>query len=585
LRPRPRPAGIAAIDLAGIWKRTEPPGQGGIADLDDTSLPAARLREAIARQIGAAAARGLVEAAQPVIPPAPAVAPEAGPAAPAERPIMAAQAENLRVRDASDDASGTLAADGSACVADSALAFLHDGQGPGFDSLTRLRGRVVGEFDRPDMAAALALAETYLALGFGAEAISVLDAFDVDDPRRPLLEAVGRIIDGTGAGSLADMAACDALVAMWSVLDEPPPARGQPIASGAIARALSALPPALRRHLGARLADRLLEAGHAETAHAVRAAIARTADPGPALALVDASLAQAAGDRMGAETTLRPVAEAHGPLSGLALARLSDSIVDRGGTPDEATRVALAAMAREQDGTPEGRALARAHARSLAAGDDYDAAFAAAAADDSVTREVWALLATRGTDGALLRHAGRPPVGTTLPPSTRSAIADRLLDLALPELAVAWLDPEPESDDDRLRAARAALASGDGRKAMRLVAGVDGEQAALVRGEAAVLLGLADEAALAFMAAGAEDRATSALWRLRGWSAFDADTVARLPAGSDRLIAALARPDAGGSDPAGPTLAGTRQAIDEARDVRAAIGVLLDTVGSPASGE
>ena len=582
LRPRARPAEIEAPAAPYDWRSAAAAPPAPAKAFDPTSLPGVRLREAIARQIGAASVRGLVDAAVRL--PA-AVAPDAAPDAPPAAPVAlpSAAPDNLRVRPAGTDPPDALAADGGACVGDEAIVFLHDGSEAGLGPVSARRARLLGEFDRPDAEATRGLAEAYLAVGFGAEARAVLAVFAPDDPQRPLLDAVARIIDEAGTGTLARMAACDSLIALWAVLDEPAPARGRPVATGAVARAFSSLPAPLRRHLGPRLADRLIALGETGAAHAVRESLGRVGDDGGgALALVEAGLMKAGNDPARAIATLEPAAAGNGPLAGLALARFANAIVDRGDAPDEATLLALAAMAREQAGTAEGRALRQAQARSLAATDAFEAAFALA--DDAETRrEVWALLAERGSDGALLRHAARPPADIALTAPIRARIADRLLDLALPEAALAWIETESAREEERIRAARAAVLARDGRAALRLLAGLDGTEAAFVRGEAATLLGLAEEAEAAFLAAGRADRAAAARWQLRGWDALAGADGGGLPAGARTLIDAAR---GGGGEPAGPaTLAGTRAAIGASREVRAAIGALLESVEPLAAGD
>jgi hypothetical protein len=163
----------------------------------------------------------------------------------------------------------------------------------------------------------------------------------------------------------------------------------------------------------------------------------------------------------------------------------------------------------------------------------------------------------------------------------RAQIADRLLRLELPEVAAEWLDREATSDEARIRAARAALLSDDGRAALRALAGLETGEAARLRAEAAVLLGQTDEAAAAFSAAGLTDRAASARWRGQRWDDLGAMESAPLPDGSETLLAALAPAPGAEIDSQAPSLASTRAVMDGSRSVRAAIGRLLETVVVP----
>ncbi|MFN6978348.1 MAG: hypothetical protein ACK4OP_09510, partial [Gemmobacter sp.] len=187
-------------------------------------------------------------------------------------------------------------------------------------------------------------------------------------------------------------------------------------------------------------------------------------------------------------------------------------------------------------------------------------------------------LATRGDDAAVLRFAAAPPAAPPIDRAIRLAMAERLVALALPEPAIAWLG-EVDGPDAALIAARAALLQRDGRGALRHAAGLQGAGAKAVRAEALALLGQTDAAAAAWLDALQPARAAEVAWRNRDWAlAQSLSDEGPLPAGAAALLPAPGS-EAGPQELAPPaTLAGSRAILDEAAAHRAAIAALLASV-------
>ncbi len=609
-RPRARPRDFAppaasppAYDWLATPALTPPPVPAPVAPMLPDAA-AADLRAAIVDQIARAASSGIVDPAvriaRPAAPPVggdAAATADAGAAA----PVMDTGPGLIATPEGSSPAP--TAGDGRDCVPDARLAFLASpdrGAGPVWDALPP-------EPDDIDAAAALRLAEAFLARGFGAEATAIAAAFDLPDADRALIAALAAAVDDTpapAASPLAGMQTCDGDAALWALLTMAPPTPGAPVAGTAVQRTILALPPALRATVGPRAAERLLAAGQDSAARAVRDAVARATDDPAAVGLVDAGLALREGARERAEAGLRTLSDTSGEAGARALAQLADSMVDRGAVPDEATALALAAAERTARGTAAGIEIARALARTAAARGDFAEAFAVAAgAGGDAAGAVWAILAARGGDEAVIRHAVGDGPQPALPIGTRRAVADRLLDLGLADTAAVWLLPPAAPvppPEDAIRLARSALLRGDARDALRVLAGAADAEAAALRAAARDRLGDAAGAAEAWLAAGQPDRAARTAWRARDWAlaaAIGADHAGALPEAAGDLIAAVAPPPAGSGaapgDVAGQpglqapaaaapvTLAGAAERLAEAERLRGRIDELFAAFPAP----
>jgi hypothetical protein len=593
-RPRPRPGSPARLTvpepspLAYDWRRRDAP----MLSLPvEATAGALRLRASIEAEIARAAGQGLVDPIDPIPEPEPAAPPAsitvAGPEPAGE--TGARGTRHMRVIPDGAERSDTLTADGRDCIPDEALSFLREPSDTTLRSVSAAWAEVLDPLDRPDAEAAATLARRYLSLGFGAEARAVLRSFNVGPRDAAVLGSIADFLEGDrghSQGAFAGMEVCDGDAALWAMLTEPP-RRGAPLATEAVIRAFSALPMHLRQIAGPPAAERFLARGDAASARAIRNALARTGSTGEAVRLIDAELSAAAGDTGAADRGFRDVATGNGPNADRALARLADSIVDRGGAIDADMLVALAAAAYRQGDGPDAAAVARAYARALAAGGDFGAAFAVASASGgAATADVWALLAARGDAAALLRHATLPPADVALPPATKLGIAERLLEIGMPELVGAWT---AGLDDARARLAdaRAAIQLRDGRAALRALAGVDGDEGGTLRAQALTLLGDAAAAAEAWVAAGNPDEARAVAWRAQDWALF-----ASLPATASaspvlgELLDAASGPEPAASQPSGPatsapTLADARRLLGDASERRAAIERLLSEVPAP----
>ncbi len=547
--PAPAPPAVAlpltagttpAAETAWFWPVETPAPIGPRRSLA-TPVPADRVveaRHALVEQLARAAAQGLVDAEieRPDAPePEPVAMPEPQPQ-PQPTPALDDHV-GLAAETSFDRDGGTLAKrdpvddDGLRCLPDGLFDVASWGNGePASSQIAERRRALLGEFDAPSATAVADLARLYLYFGFGAEARATLQAFPVSVPDRDILESIASIVDDGAAGSpgrLAGMAGCDGAAALWAVLATPGPAAATGIDRGAVIRAFSDLPVALRRQLGPPLAGRFLDAGDAGTARAVHDAVTRAiGDAGAGTRLVGAALALRAGEDARGEAILEGVAAEDAAASPLASAELAEARLARHETFDTDAVASLAALAFQARGTPLGARLARAEVLATASTGNYDDAFAALARLErraakapvpaALPSELFMALAQDAPDLAFLRHTVGEPhrlADPALGPDVRTMLARRLVALGFTAPAERLLEPDVDAPDARIVLSEAAVRDGDGRRALGILAGAPGTAAATVRGDALSRLDEHAAAADAYADAGAVTSEADAAWR------------------------------------------------------------------------
>ncbi|MCA0272182.1 MAG: hypothetical protein LCH69_08960 [Proteobacteria bacterium] len=524
--PRWQPASITppATDphLPVYWQKdaASPPGSGD-QRLENPPRPAAAefapadpraddIRKALAEQLGRAAAQGLITFdAQPAPDPAPEPVAASGPEnhahavpAPQDTSGLPVQFETSIDRDSGfAEVEVALSAEGRSCPEDTDFTPADWGDGtPAAYQIAKLRQGLVGEFDKPDHDRVLALARLYIHLGFGAEARATLDAFGISEADAPWLRTFAAIVDGEerAPAALKGFTTCDGAVALWALLETRKPRAQSDINSAAILGAFSALPLHLRRLLGPALMERLIAAGDADAAHAVRAAILRAGLAAePELEIASADLAQAGGDAALAEQSLDAIATGGSPAASEALARAIRLRLDRGDAVPPALAESAAALAYEFRRERKGPELAGLQILSLASTGDFASAFNEEARwreafPELVAQEVllslFAMLVRKGDDWTLLNHYYRERDRILrLDPDVllRLDLADRLAGAGFGAETRALLKGEAAATGrGRLILARSALHEGDAAAALDTLAGAEGAEAAALRAEA-----------------------------------------------------------------------------------------------------
>lgn len=560
---------------------------------------AAEIREALAGELGRAAAQGLIifdapgktdMPAQPPAAPEPATAEPVTPA-PGDEPGIPLRIETSIDRDALFSRSDApLSAEGRSCPEDAEFAVADwGGDSLPADQIAKIRRDLVGEFDRPEREHVEALAKLYINLGFGAEARAVLDSFGVDRMAAPWLRTIAGIIDGEEEPrpALAAFTSCDGDVALWALLENRAALARRDINSAAVLRGFSALPLHLRRLLGPGLVERLVSVGDAETAHAVRAAVLRAGpDDSAAMGLADAELALAEGDEPTALQGLDALAKGGSADAPAALARTIRLRLDRNeAVPPELAENA-AALAFELRHEPRGPELAGLQILALASTGDFPSAFAEEQRwrpdfpkplAGQVLLELFTMLAASADDWTFVDRFYRERdrlLGLDPDIRLRLNLAERLVSAGLDDEAQRFLDGEAAATSrGRLLRARLALNAGDAPAALALLAPEDGPEAAAIRAEASLRTNAPESAEREFAASGDAMGAGRAAWiagDLKGAAAFAPDTLA--PA-----LQTLGLPE-GAAAPAvveGGQLAGGRALVAEARTARGALSDLL----------
>lgn len=537
------------------------------------------LRAALFEELSRGAAVGVIEMALPKTPDVqvqaetPSVNIHLG-----ETPNIAAHLEN--------DQREPMTALGAACFPDESLAFSTwaDDRSIAEQFAEAMTG-LSGEFDRPDPAAVNRAVHFSLYLGFGAETRNLLASFPVEDPAREMWQSLAHILDDEPdpQPAFAGMAACDTFAAFWALLSEPASETAAPFNAGGALRAFSALPPHLRRYLGPRLVAAFTARGDGISAASARDAVLRApGEASPEVALLQAAMDTAAGDRSAVEARLEPLVAESGPANAEALVTLVETLV-AGQKPVRAEQVmALASMLKERRGSEEEPRFRRALILAEAAAGDFDQAFAALPDQPDVGAALWSLLAALAPDSALLDHAvladaQHPPDVAAV---VAGQIAERLNGLGFSDQAQRWLDLVAQPDP--ILQVRIDLGRNDARAALRHLGGLQDDPAASLRAEALIVLGDDQAAAEVYKAAGADDAYWSAESRARNWAALAEggpkiwqNAAAALHVGKAAEAAPLADPLAVGPLALGQAL------VDSSAETRAALEALLTAVKAP----
>ncbi len=575
-RPRPRPkTGPQAYvwtDLVMADLRVDPAAasQGRLEIAPSSDPEMEPLRFALLRQLSRGAAQGVIEIATTNDPPVPTDPPAKLPSVRIALGELPGLAFGTGLPTHAD-----LGLDGERCIAADSLDFAAWGNGdPVSEQISGAMAGILGEFDKPDPKALTRAIRFQLYLGFGAEAQQLLKAFPMDLPDRSIWLSLASILDDTAddAPAFHGQTACDTPAALWAVLGNPAPLNSEMVHQDAVMLAFSALPVALRRHLGPRLADRFLALGDIETASAIRNTILRAPGVfGQDVALLDVDIDLANGNPAAAEAQLDAMLAEPGQGTAAALVALVTTRVAQDLPTDARLVTALEAILPEQIGSAAESEIRHALVLAQAASGRFDSAFAALPLSPTASADVWRLLAKIAVDDAVLAFAvlAKDQPRPTVAQETASILAESLLGFGLADAAQHWLG----SSVDPVLQSRIHLARGDARGALDYLARASTPASLPLRAEALSLLG--DQgAAQAYADAGDATGQRFALARQRDWSnlaAMDAE-------GWSPLIDALV-----GSPESIATGALARGHLLAARstETRAAVADLLALVAAP----
>lgn len=583
-RPRRRQEGPTGYDWLSA---SEPAADQSTPPADPGALPSpdlAPLRDALIAQIGKGMAAGAID---------PAIA---GPAAPAVAGPPRSVADGLRVgadplprlSDGSlpgfavgTDGPGPkdVSANGSLCPSDEMVAVQDWGDASlPTDQLAKARAGIIGEFDRPDEAAALAAVRTHLFLGFGAEAAAILQQYPVGSQEdRAILRSLARLVDGhtDPDGAFASMAGCGTTAAFWAVLSDG--RDKQPARAEGVVRAFSALPPHLRRSLGPLVMQRLTARGDRTIVPALQSAVDRLAGPSDrGMAVARARQALTGGQTTRAEALATEVLQDPGPETADALITFVDAKVAQRQPVTAETVIALRALTAEHQGDSRESDLWRALVLAEAAMGKPVAALSDLPRHPQGAAALWGVIADMSDDAGLLSVAILPadarPDGVAAHDAT--TIARRLLGLGFADAAQAWLGP-PTDDwtaEQRQLSAEASLRRTDAPAALRHLAGAQDPASEEIRARALNMLGQTRAAATAWARAGEGAAAARALI----WAGDWASASEAAPAPWQQFAAVMAREQP--SNPPTGLLGRSGRLIEESMAERSALSALLGAI-------
>ncbi|MBI1417347.1 MAG: hypothetical protein GC146_09005 [Limimaricola sp.] len=451
-----------------------------------------------------------------------------------------------------------LTEDGGACLSDAELDIASWVDDTGFVAQLGARRRaLVADLDRVDPAALTALARTYVAFGFGAEADAALRQGATRSRRHDILAALAAVVDGRPPPTaiLADQTGCPGDIAFWSLIAAGGRIGGRTIDAALVQRVHRALPALLQAQLAPRLADALRVAGLPGPAADVLGRSSPAA--GPAMVSAEAALAADTGTPDSAIRRLTEMARTDSTLPPADLSRLFDLLLQTG-EPIDPGLVGLADTLRFQNrGTAEAARLAAAEAPLLARLGRYADALAllndaATPLPDSFarrTRSTVVIEMTRAADDATFLRQSLPGLPGPVDSATQNLVAARLIDLGFGAAARPLLQDEAD---------RSAMV-----ERRRLRALIDGQ----ATGKGATVPG-ADPVAIG-----------GAAWLAGDW--------ARLAKSDDPLLSQAGRAmldRATPTTPTPPSLALGQDALAQADQTRALVTSLLSRFAPPASG-
>jgi len=451
--------------------------------MTETELRVAEAQAALMEQLTRAAEQGLIDFVQAE----PEATPEPEPAPAPEivifdepDPMLTRQitATTVYDRDGSSalaDIVNTFAR--THCIEDTALNIAAWGGDGGFnDQLPVLHSAMVEERDRPLPEAAENLARFYVRYGLGREALTMLQAYDIQ-VASPVLFELAQIADGIApppGGVLDRGQGCGGAHEMWrliglSDLPEPPNAEVESILA-----AFAELPVDLRSQLAPKLGQAFIQRAQPEIALRVLGLANRAGlPPSDAMRLLGARL-NLQIDPTAAEAELAALIAENSEIAPEAMVLWASALHAQGALAPETLVQSLGAAAFERRGTTPGRDLRLAEINARAGTKGFAEALDLVVGDLGHDPLADADLHRVAAD---ILQAARPDVGrpahyvetvlkhtTLIPPgregdALRRTLAENMLGLALPDIALTLLGDAPARDlQAQLLAAQAELA-------------------------------------------------------------------------------------------------------------------------------
>ena len=314
-------------------------------------------------------------------------------------------------------------------------------------SMARLLQRLHTEFDIIDPATVVALAQQFLAMGFGAEARMVLSILETPTAASAVLRQISFLLDLSPpehSDHLAGLATCGKMGVLWAFLAQPEADALTKAGLDLLVQAVGALPAHLRLHLGPVIVKRLVAHRLLDHASMIRDALDRLGQsPTPELTLARTSL----------DLTTAPADRTAQIEAGLSPENSDATLIflmERRLTEDEPVEAKLITLAQTRlpalRHSPEGQEVARlltlAEARNGNFATAFDLLTGREAGFDPPLRAalrtaVLSSLAKDAEDADFVTFvfAQTPWDDQSLPQTTRQALAERLRGLGFEQQA------------------------------------------------------------------------------------------------------------------------------------------------------
>ena len=506
----------------------------------------AEMQLRLVQELGTAATRGFLSPApgrqtktEQHVPMSDSIVPTALPAS--VEPALGVKA-NVRISSSLDLPPGinpgrsTLEIAGLSCPPPGALDVSTWGtEQPFSEQLGAARDGLFNELDRLDHVAATRLAQRYLFFGFGAEARQILELDPALAQTQTPLLIMADILDEKpprNASVLARKANCDPEVVLWATLAQPYPVTGAKPDTDAALRALNKLPVHLRQILAPALSQKLLAYGDEESAAFALRSLTRLPDQlQPAAQLAQAEISLHGGHIERGAAQLEDVAQENAAQSPVALIALVDARIGDQQPIDIDVANLVAAYAHELRGTELGPEMRRAHILALLKSGQFDKAFQTSKdlggdEDTKSARELRAQLfrelTSTADDIVFLDHifAQREADIALLPTRDLTALAARFLATGFPQRAESTLSHLPQQSlepEQKILAARVAMALEKPNAAQANLLGTEGKEADSLRADAKRMAGEHEEAHVLYARTAQLQQAAETAWLAENW--------------------------------------------------------------------
>lgn len=311
--------------------------------------------------------------------------------------------------------------------------------------IAEARAAVYDDRDKPDPAAVVLLAQTFVYFGFGDEARQALRLDDVQSQERYYLDLLAQTLEGFGPSALdfEEQVSCNSSVALWALLASSNNPTDAEIERDVILKNFRELPNAVRDLISPRLAQAFMDSGDIDASHQIISRIQHTsARPSEAI-LAEVALSTAFNEADTALLILENAVTDGRRISSALLEKFfqNGTEVGRQFTEEE---FALSAALRFELADSEGALdLSIAQLRAHIAMNQFDEAYQlkkhiapelTVAEHNMLEEELAKAAVAEMTDGAFGRFAWTDAM---LPEqeSLRMAIAARLIDMGFTERA------------------------------------------------------------------------------------------------------------------------------------------------------